>query len=159
MLVFFTKMLLILTNHGWNSILNQINANDLIDRNFLCFISGRWGLETQISSTPKSLWWFLRRRRFAKIQARTHPKPKWRPLVRQQVSGISNIRFGQYHWSGYKSVLVLVWLSDFYHSILELIWIKGSYLDQILPQHESFYPIGLISARIKIPQGGSFFNK
>ena len=27
--------------------------------------------------------------------------------------------------------------------------VKGSYLDQILPQHESLYPIGLLSARIK----------
>ena len=31
------------------------------------------------------------------------------------------------------------------HSVLEYIWIKGSYPDQILPQHESLYPIGLKS--------------
>ena len=37
---------------------------------------------------------------------------------------------------------------------LELI----SYLDQILPQHESLYPIGLISARIKILHIGNFFT-
>ena len=35
--------------------------------------------------------------------------------------------------------------------ILEQIWIKGPYLDQKLPQHESLYPIGLKSARIEIP--------
>ena len=28
------------------------------------------------------------------------------------------------------------------HSVLELIQIKGPYLDQRLPQHESLYPIG-----------------
>ena len=42
------------------------------------------------------------------------------------------------------------------HSVL---LIKGSYPDQTLPQHESLYPIGLISARIKIPHGGNFFTK
>ena len=40
------------------------------------------------------------------------------------------------------------------HSVLEQIWIKGSYLDQRLPQHESLYPIGLKSARIEIPHIG-----
>ena len=44
------------------------------------------------------------------------------------------------------------------HSVLEQIWIKGSYLDQRLPQHESLYPIGLILARIKIPHVGKFFT-
>ena len=43
------------------------------------------------------------------------------------------------------------------HSVLEQIWIKGSYLDQRLSQHESFYPIGLKSARIEIPHGGSHY--
>ena len=45
------------------------------------------------------------------------------------------------------------------HSVLEYIWIKGSYPDQILPQHESLYPIDLISARIKILHIGNFFTK
>ena len=36
---------------------------------------------------------------------------------------------------------------------------KGFYLDQILPQHESLYPIGLKSARIEIPHGGTFFTE
>ena len=36
---------------------------------------------------------------------------------------------------------------------------KGSYLDQILPQHESLYPIGLKSARIEILHSGNFFTK
>ena len=43
------------------------------------------------------------------------------------------------------------------HSVLEQIQIKGSYLDQRPPQHESLYPIGLKSARIEIPQGGSHY--
>ena len=38
------------------------------------------------------------------------------------------------------------------------IWIKGPYLDQRLPQNESLYFIGLISARIKIPHIGKFFH-
>ena len=42
------------------------------------------------------------------------------------------------------------------HSVLEQIQIKCSYPDQILPPHESLNPIGLISARIKIPHGGNF---
>ena len=33
------------------------------------------------------------------------------------------------------------------HSVLEYIQIKGSYPDQMLPQHESLYPIGLISEK------------
>ena len=44
------------------------------------------------------------------------------------------------------------------HSVLEHIQIKGSYPDQILTQHESLYPIGLLSARIKIRQIGNFFT-
>ena len=43
------------------------------------------------------------------------------------------------------------------HSVPEQIQIKGPYLDQQLPQHESFYPIGLKSARIEIPHGGSHY--
>ena len=43
------------------------------------------------------------------------------------------------------------------HSVLEQIWIKGSYLDQRLPQYESLYPIGLNLARIEIPHGGSHY--
>ena len=43
------------------------------------------------------------------------------------------------------------------HSVLEQIWIKGSYLDQRLPQHESLYPIGLKLARIEIPHIGSHY--
>ena len=43
------------------------------------------------------------------------------------------------------------------HSVLEQIYIKGSYLDQILSQHESLYPIGLKSARIEILHGGSHY--
>ena len=35
-------------------------------------------------------------------------------------------------------------------SVLEQIKIKGPYLDQRLPHHESLYPIGLKSARIEI---------
>ena len=38
-----------------------------------------------------------------------------------------------------------------FHSVQVQIWIKGSYLDQRLSQHESFYPIGPKSARIEIP--------
>ena len=34
------------------------------------------------------------------------------------------------------------------HSVLEQIWIKGSYLDQRLPQHESLYPIELKSSTL-----------
>ena len=41
------------------------------------------------------------------------------------------------------------------HSVLEKIWIKGSYLDQRLSQHENLYPIGLKSATIEMPHGGS----
>jgi hypothetical protein len=40
------------------------------------------------------------------------------------------------------------------HSVLEQIQIKGPYLDQSLPLHESLYPIGLKLPRIKIPHGG-----
>ena len=40
----------------------------------------------------------------------------------------------------------------------QIYW-QVSYLDQKLPQYESLYPIGLISARIKIPYGGNFFTK
>ena len=40
------------------------------------------------------------------------------------------------------------------HSVLEQIWIKGPYLDQRLPQHESLYPIGLKLSRIEILHGG-----
>ena len=36
--------------------------------------------------------------------------------------------------------------------------IEGSYLDQILPQHERLYPIGLKLARIEIPHGGNSFT-
>ena len=43
------------------------------------------------------------------------------------------------------------------HSVLEQIWIKGSSLDQRLPQHESLYPIGLKLARIEIPHIGSHY--
>ena len=43
---------------------------------------------------------------------------------------------------------------------LAYIWIKGSYLDQILPQHESLlYSIGQKTARIEIPHCGNFFTK
>ena len=46
------------------------------------------------------------------------------------------------------------------HSVLEQIWIKGSSLDQRLPQHESLYPIGLKLARIEILHSGfEFFSK
>ena len=45
------------------------------------------------------------------------------------------------------------------HSVLGQIQIKGPYLDQRLPLHESLYPIGLISARIEILHGGNFFTK
>ena len=36
------------------------------------------------------------------------------------------------------------------HSVLEQICIKGTYLYQRVPPHESLYPIGLLSARIEI---------
>ena len=45
------------------------------------------------------------------------------------------------------------------HSVLEQIWIKGSSLDQRLPQHESLYPIGLKLARIEILHSGFDFFK
>ena len=38
------------------------------------------------------------------------------------------------------------------------IYLQVSYLDQKLPQYESLYPIGLISARIKILVIGYFFD-
>ena len=41
------------------------------------------------------------------------------------------------------------------HSVLEQIQTKSSYPDQRLPQQESLYPIGLKSAGIEIPHGGS----
>ena len=44
------------------------------------------------------------------------------------------------------SILVI-----FLYSVLEQISIKSPYPDQRLPQHESLYHIGLISARIEIP--------
>ena len=44
------------------------------------------------------------------------------------------------------------------HTVLEYIQIKGSYLDQRLPQYESLFPIGLNSARINIPYGGSHID-
>ena len=34
---------------------------------------------------------------------------------------------------------------------------KGPYLDQRIPQYETLYPIGLKSARIEIPHGGSHY--
>ena len=36
---------------------------------------------------------------------------------------------------------------------------KGSYPDQILPEHRSLYPIGLISGRNEILHGGNFLSK
>ena len=45
------------------------------------------------------------------------------------------------------------------HSVLEYIWIKGSYPDQILPQHVSLLSIGLKLAVIKILHIGNFFTK
>ena len=36
---------------------------------------------------------------------------------------------------------------------------KSPYPDQTIPQHESLYPIGLESARIKIPHRGKRFFK
>ena len=44
-----------------------------------------------------------------------------------------------------------------HHSVLEQIWMKGSYLDQRLPHHESLSPIGLKSVRIDIPHGVSHY--
>ena len=46
-----------------------------------------------------------------------------------------------------------------YHQRPSIDLNKCSYLDQILPQHESLYPIGLISARIKILHIGNFSTK
>ena len=43
------------------------------------------------------------------------------------------------------------------HSVLEQICIKGTYLYQRVPPHESLYPIGLLSARIEILHIGTFF--
>ena len=43
------------------------------------------------------------------------------------------------------------------HSVLEKIQVKNSYLDQRLSLHESLYPIGLKSATIEIPHGGSHY--
>ena len=62
---------------------------------------------------------------------------------------------------GADAIILLKTLSYFFaselHSVLEQIWIKDSYLDQRLLQHESLYPIGLKSARIKIPHIGSHY--
>ena len=45
-------------------------------------------------------------------------------------------------------------LGGWVHSVLEQIQIKG-YLDQSLSQYKSLNPVGLKSARIEIPHGGS----
>ena len=42
---------------------------------------------------------------------------------------------------------------------MDLNQIKSPYPDRRLPQHESLYPIGLISARIKILHIWNFFTK
>ena len=65
-------------------------------------------------------------------------------------------KMGQF--SGLPECIWTLWGHSF-HSVLEYIWIKGSYPDQILPQHVSLYPVGLISARIKILHIGNFFTK
>ena len=59
-------------------------------------------------------------------------------------------------WMRYLSILVETYLLHI--SVLEPIQTKGPYPEQILPQHESWYPIGLISARIKILHIGNFFT-
>ena len=59
--------------------------------------------------------------------------------------------FGSIH------IIGLIDARDCTHSVLEHIWIKGSYLDQRLPQYESLYSIGLKSARIEILHDGSHY--
>ena len=45
------------------------------------------------------------------------------------------------------------------HSVLSWqIWVKGSYLDQKVPQHESLYPKGLKPARIETPNIGFHYK-
>ena len=105
----------------------------------------------QISQFAKSfLFWNsfinyfkdLRERRKAKSLLKWMPCfACWSPFPLERLVLISNVIISDLQWGC--------------HSVLEQIWIKGSYIDQRLLQHESLYPIGLKSARIKVPYIGS----
>ena len=68
------------------------------------------------------------------------------------------VKIQPYNDSNAYNTITYYYLYIHTHSVLEEIQIKGPYLDQRLPQHESLYPIGLISARIKILHTGNFFT-
>ena len=61
-------------------------------------------------------------------------------------------------WDG-RALLVQPSKTHHSHSVLEQIYTKFSYPEQRLPQHESLYPIGLISAQIKILHIVNSFTK